>query len=208
MIPKPKYIEDILEITESGKGFIKCDVVCKCGSKHFVGFYNILEKTKEQEEYEKQLQVFFRKHKNVKVSTENGVEYLCGRKSIFHKTVEKIESKKFDNTEIIKAKCVCCGNEYVLFDSRFNGYDANLPERESAYDANTYRFEKIKWKNDDEGAVTFSVSISGEDSLNDFVDKAYETDFEKYSNSFENISIDVKNVKTDEIITVLDIETA
>lgn len=208
MIPKPKYIEDILEITESGKGFIKCDVVCKCGSKHFVGFYNILEKTKEQEEYEKQLQVFFRKHKNVTVSTENGVEYLCGRKSIFHKTVEKIESKKFDNTEIIKAKCVCCGNEYVLFDSRFNGYDANLPERESACDANTYRFEKIKWKNDDEGAATFSVSISGEDFLNDFVDKAYETDFEKYSNSFENISIDVKNVKTDEIITVLDIETA
>ena len=154
------------------------------------------------------MQVFFRKHKNVTVSTENGVEYLCGRKSIFHKTVEKIESKKFDNTEIIKAKCVCCGNEYVLFDSRFNGYDANLPERESAYDANTYRFEKIKWKNDDEGAATFSVSISGEDSLNDFVDKAYETDFEKYSNSFENISIDVKNVKTDEIITVLDIETA
>lgn len=208
MIPKPKYIEDILEITESGKGFIKCDVVCKCGSTHFVGFYNILEKTKVQEEYEKQLQVFFRKHKNVMVSTENGVEYLCGRKSIFHKTVEKIESKKFDNTEIIKAKCVCCGNEYVLFDSRFNGYDANLPERESAYDANTYRYEKIKWKNDDEGAATFSVSISGEDSLNDFVDKAYETDFEKYSNSFENISIDVKNVKTDEIITVLDIETA
>ena len=208
MIPKPKYIEDILEITESGKGFIKCDVVCKCGSKHFVGFYNILEKTKEQEEYEKQLQVFFRKHKNVTGSTENGVEYLCGRKSIFHKTVEKIESKKFDNTEIIKAKCVCCGNEYVLFDSRFNGYDANLPERESAYDANTYRFEKIKWKNDDEGAATFSVSISGEDSLIDFVDKAYETDFEKYSNSFENISIDVQNVKTDEIITVLDIETA
>lgn len=208
MIPKPKYIEDILEITESGKGFIKCDVVCKCGSKHFVGFYNILEKTKEQEEYEKQLQVFFRKHKNVTVSTENGVEYLCGRKSIFHKTVEKIESKKFDNTEIIKAKCVCCDNEYVLFDSRFNGYDANLPERERVYDANTYRFEKIKWKNDDEGAATFSVSISGEDSLNDFVDKAYETDFEKYSNSFENISIDVKNVKTDEIITVLDIETA
>ena len=42
MIAKPKYIEDILEITESGKEFIKCDVESKSGTNNFVGFYNIL----------------------------------------------------------------------------------------------------------------------------------------------------------------------
>ena len=38
MIPKPKYIENILEITKSGKGFICCDVVCECGARHFIGY--------------------------------------------------------------------------------------------------------------------------------------------------------------------------
>ena len=42
MIPKPKYIENILEITKSGKGFICCDVICECESRHFICYKNVL----------------------------------------------------------------------------------------------------------------------------------------------------------------------
>ena len=48
MIPKPKYIENILEITKSGNGFICCDVVCECGARHFIGYKNVIVRSTEE----------------------------------------------------------------------------------------------------------------------------------------------------------------
>lgn len=208
MIPKPKYIENILEITKSGKGFIYCDVICECGSKHFVGYKNVLSKSKEQIEYEKQLSKFFSKYNSFSSATENGVRYLCGMKGIFsNKVVDKIESKSFDCTEIIKVKCVHCGKEFILFDSRFHGYDAVIPERDNKYDNVEYSFRQIKWKKDEEGIATYSIKIDNDDSLEEFINNAYEADLETYSNSFGSIIINAKNVKTSAKKTILNLET-
>lgn len=48
MIPKPKYIENILEVTKQSKNFIYCDVVCECENKTFTGYTYILPLSKEQ----------------------------------------------------------------------------------------------------------------------------------------------------------------
>ena len=45
MISKPKYLENILEITKHKDNWIYCDVICECGSKQFVGYKNVLIKT-------------------------------------------------------------------------------------------------------------------------------------------------------------------
>ena len=208
MIPKPKYIENILEITKYGKGFICCDVICECGSRHFICYKNVLIKSKEQKEYEKQLIKFFSKYNSFTTTTENGVRYLCGLKGIFsNKVVDKMESKSFDCTEIIKVKCAHCGKEFILFDSRFHGYDAVIPERDNKYDNVEYLFKQIKWKNDEDGIATFSIKIDNDDTLEEFINNAYETDLETYSNSFGSIIINAKNVKTNTKKTIVNLET-
>lgn len=48
MIPKPKYLENILEIVKYKDTSIWCNVVCECGSKNFIGYKNVLTKSEEQ----------------------------------------------------------------------------------------------------------------------------------------------------------------
>ena len=121
--------------------------------------------------------------------------------------LEKFEYKQLDSTEIVKVKCAKCGKEYILFDSRFHGYDATIPERESKYDGVVYDFAPIVWKKDKDGLATFTVKIQNDDSLEDFIENAYETDEETYSNSFGWITIKVVNIKTKAKKTIIDIET-
>lgn len=209
MIPKPKYIENILEVTKQSKNFIYCDVVCECKNKTFTGYTNILPLSKEQKEHENELKKFYKKYNTFTTIKENEISYLCGMKGLFKKKIgEKIEIKNFDYTQIVKIKCLKCGKEYILFDSRFHGYDANIPERESMYDNNEYDFTPIKWKNDIEGASTFHIKIENDESLENFIENAYETNNDTYSNSFSWIQIEVKNIKTNNKQIIIDEETA
>ena len=49
---KPKYIENILSITNEKRGEIECDVVCECGARHFVVYKNVIVRSAEEAEYE------------------------------------------------------------------------------------------------------------------------------------------------------------
>ena len=209
MIPKPKYIENILSIVKEKRGFLHCDVVCECGSNHFCGFENIIMQTDEEIKYEKDLIDFHKKYNRITFGNENGISYMYGMKNLFgDEIVEKLESKSFDSTIIIKVKCATCGKEYILFDSRFHGYDAMIPERNNNFDNIIYDFKPIIWKKDTEGEATFTVSIQNDESLEEFVDNAYEADEETYSNSFGWIKIKAKNIKTKASKTIVDLETA
>ena len=126
----------------------------------------------------------------IRFGDENGISYLYGMKGLFgEKILEKFEYKQLDSTEIVKVKCAECSKEYVLFDSRFHGYDATIPERESKYDSVVYDFTPIIWKKDKDGLATFTIKIQNDDGLEDFIENAYETDEETYSNSFGWIMI-------------------
>ena len=129
IIPKPKYIENILEITKSGKGFICCDVVCECGARHFIRYKNVIVRSTEEAAYEAAYNAFNEKYSRIRFGDENGISYLYAMKGLFaEEIIEKFEYKQLDSTEIVKVKCAKCGKEYVLFDSHFHGYDATIPK--------------------------------------------------------------------------------
>ena len=205
---KPKYIENILSITKEKCGEIECDVVCECGARHFIGYKNVIARSAEEAAYEGAYNAFNEKYSRIRFGDENGISYLYGMKGLFGEEIlEKFEYKQLDSTEIVKVKCAKCGKEYVLFDSRFHGYDAIIPERESKYDSMVYDFAPIIWKKDQDGLATVTVKIQNDDSLEEFIENAYETDEETYSNSFGWITIKAQNVKTKAKKVLLDMET-
>ena len=205
---KPKYIENILSVTKEKRGEIECDVVCECGASHFIGYKNVIVRSAEEAAYEAAYNAFNDKYSRIRFGDENGVSYLYGMKGLFgEKILEKFEYKHLDSTEIVKVKCAECGKEYILFDSRFHGYDAIIPERECKYDGVVYDFAPIVWKKDKDGLATFTVKIQNDDSLEDFIENAYETDEETYSNSFGWITIKAVNIKTKAKKILLDMET-
>jgi hypothetical protein len=59
-----------------------------------------------------------------------------------------------------------------------------------------YDFAPIIWKKDKDGLATFTIKFQNDDSLEDFIENAYETDEETYSNSFGWIMIKATNNKT------------
>lgn len=204
MIPKLKYIKNILEITKSGKGFICCDVVCECGARHFTGYKNVIVRSTEEAAYN----AFNEKYSRIRFGDENCISYLYAMNGLFGEEIlEKFEYKQLDSNEIVKVKCAKCGKEYVLFDSRFHAYDATIPERECKYDGVVYNFAPIVWKTDQNGLATFTIKIKNDDSLEDFIENAYETDEETYSNSFGWITIKAVNIKTKAKKNIIDIET-
>ena len=205
---KPKYIENILSITKEKRGEIECDVRCECGARHFIGYKNVIVRSEEEAAYEAAYNAFNYKYIRIRFGNENGVPYLYGMKGLFGEEIlEKFECKQLDSTEIVKVKCAECGKEYILFDSRFHGYDATIHERECKYDGAVYDFAPIVWKKDKDGLATFTVKIQNDDSLEDFIENAYETDEETYSNSFGWIIIKAVNIKTKAKKVLLDMET-
>jgi len=205
---KPKYIENILSVTKEKHGEIECDVVCECGARHFVVYKNVIVRSAEEAAYEAADKAFTEKYSRIRFGEENGVSYLYGMKGLFGEEIlEKFEYKQLDSTEIVKVKCAECGKEYILFDSRFHGYDATIPERECKYDDREYPFEPVKWRGDKDGISIITVIIQSDDSLEDFVENAYETDEETYSNSFGWITIKAVNIKTKAKKVLLDMET-
>lgn len=205
---KPQYIKNILSVTKEKRGEIDGNVVCECGSAHFIGYKNLIVRSEEEAAYEIAYKAFNKKYRRIRFGDEKGIPFLYGMKGLFGKSIlEKFEYKQLDATDIIKVKCAVCGKEYILFDSRFHGYNAIIPERENTYDGMTYDFTPIVWKNDKDGVAMFAIKIQNDDSLEEFIENAYETDEETYSNSFGWISIKAVNIKTKEKKILLDLET-
>ena len=136
--------------------------------------------------------------KDIIAIDKNNINHYCSQEC-------RIAHAKEQGTII--TTCAHCGKEFILFDSRFHGYDAVIPERDNKYDNVEYSFKQIKWKNDEDGIATFSIKIDNDDSLEDFINNAYETDLETYSNSFGSIIINAKNVKTNTKKSIVNLET-
>lgn len=56
--------------------------------------------------------------------------------------------------------------------------------------------------------ATFTLEIQNDESLEEFIDSAYKTDEETYSNSFGWIKNKAKNIKTKVTKTLVDFETS
>lgn len=169
---------------------------------------NVIVRSTEEAAYEAAYNAFNEKYSRIRFGDENGIYYLYAMKGLFgEEIIEKFEYKQLDSTEIVKVKCAKCGKEYVLFDSHFHVYDATIPERKCKYDGVVYNFAPIVWKKDQNDLATFTIKIKNDDSLEDFIENAYENDEETYSNSFGWITIKAVNIKTKAKKIIIDIET-
>ena len=65
-----------------------------------------------------------------------------------------------------------------------------------------------RWKNDEEGIATFSIRIENDETYEEFIENAFDTDIETYSNAFGWILIKSNNVKTGVKKTILNEETS
>ena len=182
----PKHLEEISEIIETSKNNEVAKIKCKCSHNHFI-VYEFCESD----------------NANVKpgfneVIRENDKLYLVKR-NFFGKIVEKIEcGNMFEKKQriIIKAKCEKCGSEYVLFDNYRHGYDAVVLQQESCVPKNeiTYDFKKVYSQ-----PIEVFVKIYQDISYDQFKDEFENTDYSSYLNSFGNIDIYGKNLKSKKI---------
>lgn len=142
-MPVPNYLKNnSINIEEKG-GYTKFNFVCHCRNKSFFLFKNALTKNEKAA-----LQPYFDflslwccsdlpKEMN---EDENGkTHYYMQRNYPDTEWTEVIcpECPIFWGITVVKAKCSCCGKEFVLFDSRYHGYDAkyfnNLIQEEADY---------------------------------------------------------------------------
>lgn len=138
MIPIPKYLKNLSKLKKSTRDYIEIDITCPCGGTEFSFYKNHIVKTQEQIDYEKELEAFDKRHffSYEWGTLKDGKNYIYKSHFFGLLITDKVEIKHFDTTEIIKAKCLKCNKEYILFDSRFNGYDSILSteeEREKQY---------------------------------------------------------------------------
>lgn len=88
------------------------------------------------------------------------------------------------------------GSEYVLFDNYRHGYDAVVLQQESCVPKNeiTYDFKKVYSQ-----PIEVFVKIYQDISYDQFKDEFENTDYSSYLNSFGNIDIYGKNLKSKKI---------
>lgn len=104
----------------------------------------------------------------------------------------------YDDTVIIKAVCVDCGNEYILFDSRIHGNDA----ADFIEDMTTkYAFKRKHIKNSEDDASEICITIKNYWDFDDIESNGNEgLTFSDYSNMFGYIKIQAKNNDTKQLI--------
>ena len=192
MIPVPKYLEKISKINKSHnkKGWLYLDVVCPCGCNNFSVYENEIEKTKEELEYEKQRAKFEIRHPfSCEYGTlKDGKDYVY-KSYLFGLFIDKVEIKNFDCTKIIKIKCLNCEKEYILFDSRFNGYDSTFEE--DKYKDIQYKFKEKSFKKSKNEINNIVISIENDPSIEEFKENSglENVTLDEYSNSFGWIEI-------------------
>ncbi len=191
MIPIPKYLEDLSKLKKSTNDYIEVTISCSCGGNKFAFYENYIEKTQEEIDYEKELEAFNKRHffSYEWGTLKDGKSYLYKSHLFGLLITDKVEIKHFDNTQIIKVKCLECNKEYVLFDSRFNGYDSIMSTEEEK--KIKYTFKEKKFKKAKNIIKNVTIKIYNDPSIEDFKGSTGEYDIteEEYSNQFGWIGI-------------------
>lgn len=208
MVPVPNYLKSLVKIKTNNKNKITLEVICPCSCNKFRVYKNNLNKSKEENEYERKIQDFLKKYKlktmfsqNIELD-ENNEPCIVIRSIINKRKIkDKLKIKTFDTTEIVKIQCIECKKEYIIFDSRFNGYNANISDRVSDYDNKEYEYKEISEE------LFVSIELENHETYEQFIENAYKTTKKNYSNSFSYISI--KGITTNnKNIKVLEYETS
>lgn len=196
MLPIPEYLRNNAINPKHTKTNIQFDFVCDCNNKGFYIFHNYLTKEEKEivDEYYTVLAKTFKGSwtYTMELDDKGIVHYyrlytplgMYGPK----KEVFPPKTPPFTEVNIIKAKCIHCGKEYVLFDSRYHGYDAVTSDES---EVSTY-IPHFKQKRNPAFGITIKVGNDG--SLEEFIENTgKECDEAFYSNAFGSITIYTKD---------------
>lgn len=180
------YLRKYAEVSDKSEDRVTMKVVCDCGCHEFYFFGNCVD----QKEIEKREQLRKRFDRFGEFETyldpETNINYLVKR-NIFEKIKDKIpvsELPDFENVHIIKTKCADCGNEIVLFDSRYHGYNAvvgNISEskRDVQYEYSQLTNERCQAE----------IQIIHDIEYDEFIEEFGENLSTEYSSAFGYITI-------------------
>jgi hypothetical protein len=204
-IPIPHYLKSIATLEKQTKQWTHFSLACPCGCKRFQVYESYL--TKEQKALERPHfdtlgSIFDRSIPSTLTRDEDGKCHywrlyepekgLEGR----HEKIIIPPCPFFSGIWVWKIICDECGQEFILFDNRFHGYDGVFNEgatKETLSYQPTFR-RKCK------DSVSLSVKVENDDSYEEFCENCGdECTEEQYADAFSWIvvyKIDEKGKKT------------
>jgi len=182
----PKYLQEISTTMEASKTSELIKIICKCNHDHFI-VYEFCESN----------------HESIKpgfneIVRENNKLYLV-RRNFFGKIVSKVECESMlakKQRRIIKIKCEKCGQEYIIFDNYLNGYDSVVKQQRNDF---LCQEAVVEYKKIHSQSLEIYVMIYQDTSYDEFISEFEYLDHDDYLNSFSNIDIYGKSLKSKKI---------
>ena len=196
-VPIPNYLKQIAVPEKMLDALALFSIKCTCGCNQFWVYTNYLNKQEialkkaycdaEEALFSEDLFENFTKDKRGKLHYWRFLEPEKGWDGKLEEVVLP-EYPFFLNIQVIKAKCVDCGEEHLIFDSRIHGYDAAAAQKVTAQELAYKPHFRRKWKE----PMKLSGMLFNEPTLKDFQkSKAKLRNFseEEYANSFYELHV-------------------
>ena len=187
----PDYLKDLAcEVVEK-RTRIDFKLQCLCQGKYFNFYKKIL--TPEDKEKKEKLEILHKTYKGTSYGDGNGGIWYCtksflgiGKKKI-RITISQLRDLYSYMRDVILVKCVNCGKEYILFDSKQNGYDGvvdslNFPEENIL---SNIRYKQVL-KDPAECKVMIRNTVPYDEFMEEFKE---EGNYTMYTNAFAEIKI-------------------
>lgn len=186
MVDVPIYLKECTKIRKIQEDTIILQVVCKCGCSVFYLLENVLDVEENNiiKTYEKR----FSKWGHIENYTDpiTQIRYLVARNT-FGRIVDKIpvsEIQDIRRTYIIKVECGECGNQSVIYDSRYYGYDAIVKKEQLSIAHKEYQY-RLLHKN----SMEVEIKIRNDLTYGEYCEEVEESSAKEFSNAFSSIEI-------------------
>jgi len=217
MLLIPKYLESLSQVIKNNKDAVTIKIISKCGNDNFLVFKNTVQKSAKQIEKEKEIEAFGKRCGWRSYSggiLKDGKNYMY-RRNIFGVIVDKVDVSDLphNHTNIVKAKCSECNEEYVLFDNRIHGYNAFAEKlgNPNKQVSDEIEFEQKTFKGSKNSIIEIQIKIINQHSFEEFLEDVdcENATKEDYSNAFHDIAIDgiVKDLSNKKVLIISE-ETA
>lgn len=192
----PSYLKPIAYNVTTKGDFTKFHLKCNCGYILFDIFESYLDKDEQKAckpHYDALMELYSGGGASICTVDNDGTVHhwklLSSDRNGPKQEVIVPSLPVFGRIHTIKIKCSQCGREYILFDSRFNGYSgkfcANATDEEAAY------IPHFKQKKRRDGLpVEICVSVEHDPSYDEFKQNTgIECSFEDYEDAYTWITI-------------------
>lgn len=194
-MPIPYYLRDIASGESRKNDFTVFTVKCTCGSTWFDVYTSTLsrEEKKACQPYFDALQdLFTNKYGTTCTVEEDGkiIQWKLLSPDV-NGPKEKVELPavpEYAFLQVIKVKCNACGEEHIIFDSRFHGYSGVFREKNDMVEKYIPHFKQRKHR--DNLPVEIRIQVEHDPSFDAFMENTgIECSFEDYTNAFTWITV-------------------